>query len=707
MYQVSEEYKEAMKASVQRFSLFGDVGGVPFEEKDILAGSFGITNQCSDNTRVQIGTVYVGELDATFIGLEIPRYSWKGREISPFFGRYTDDPLNPEQIPLGVFSVAEAQWTAAGVVVKAYDNMSKLDKACTVTSVSGLPFQLATMACTSCGVQLGTTAAEFSLFANGSEQMAMFTENDIETWRDFISWLSQALACFVYAGRDGKIYFRPYDQNVVDEISDTHRFVGAEFSDFETRYTGLSCVNIAQKTTTYYGMEEDDGLTYNLGSNPFLQYGVGASQDAMRTSVLRAIQAIKYVPFKVSLIGDPAYDLGDVFRFPDGIGDGDVLYCMTKYSWTYNGDYTMEGVGENPALMNAKSKTDKNLEGLLASQDDNGMKYTQFTNVNEIDVGDGEHRQVMNIRFVCQKQTHVAIEMQFNLIAMTTEEGSYEEGYVNDDAVGTFTYYVDGSEIEMIHPKHTWQDGEYTFRLRYDLSGVESSIHNWEVWLNMHGGAIHVDPYYLNVTIMGQGVVADDFNGIVQASDVVPRHDFRNIRKAFTELVDVAVHTPVAKTISDALRRHKFTEIFRGISDSVFSSGDVMVFRPVTNQDKVTHTATVEDGIWKGSGTIVGGDAAYVETIALTGIDHVIATSSNANFIVSADGGLTWVGHTENGWVQDAYMTRLEIEGVTSEQWAELGDSVAVRTYIEADASLSTLNCYGASMPSEINQGGL
>ena len=36
MYQVSEEYREAMKASVQRFSLFGDVGGVPFEEKDIL-----------------------------------------------------------------------------------------------------------------------------------------------------------------------------------------------------------------------------------------------------------------------------------------------------------------------------------------------------------------------------------------------------------------------------------------------------------------------------------------------------------------------------------------------------------------------------------------------------------------------------------------------------------------------------------------------
>ena len=119
MYEVSEAYKEAMKSPVQRFALIGKIGEVDFDESNVLAGSFSITNQCSDNTNVQIGTVYVGELSATFRNTGIPRYSWKDRKITPFFGRYTDDPLNPERVPLGVFNVSEAQWTAAGVVVTA------------------------------------------------------------------------------------------------------------------------------------------------------------------------------------------------------------------------------------------------------------------------------------------------------------------------------------------------------------------------------------------------------------------------------------------------------------------------------------------------------------------------------------------------------------------------------------------------------------
>jgi len=701
MYQVSDDYKDAMKAPVQRFMIDGMIGSVGFDRSNLLADSFSITNQCSDNTRVQIGTVYVGELDATFIDVPIPRYSWKDREIKAYFGRYTTDPLNPEKIPLGIFKITEAQWTAAGVVVKAYDNMAKLDKACTITSASGLPYALATMVCENCGVELGTTEAEFSHFANGSEQLAMFTENDVETWRDFASWLAQTLGCFCCAGRDGKIYFRQYNQIVVDEISDEHRFVGAEFSDFETRYTGLSCVNIDEKTTSYYGIEEDDGLTYNLGSNPFLQYGVNAAKDALRQQVLRAIQEIKYVPFKVSMIGDPAYDLGDVFRFPDGIGDGNALFCMTKFSWQFNGNYVMEGVGENPALMNAKSKTDKNLEGLSKQADDSGMKYTQFTNVDNVDVGDGENVQILLIRFIAQKTTHAVIEMMFDMDVETTESGSYEDGWINDDAVGSFRYYVDGELIDTLEPVHTWQDGTYTHRLRYDLAGVEAAIHTWEVWLNMDGGSVHMDPYHLNVVIAGQGIVADDFRGTINVRDIVPKHDFLGIRKGITDSFEITTHTPQERDMEDNVLKRNFTQVFRSFTEDLFATGSIMVFRPVTNQDKVETTATVSDGIWIGSGTIVGGDAAYVQTIPISGIDHVVATSSNAEFLCSADDGETWRGYTVEGWVEDAYMTRNEIQAITGEEWAELGERVIVRAVIETDASLSTLNCYGAYVPEE------
>jgi hypothetical protein len=84
MYKVSDAYKTAMKKPVQQFSLSGTIStstigtSATFTDKNILTGSFSITNQCSDESSVLIGQVYVGELDATFLNVAVPRYAWKG-----------------------------------------------------------------------------------------------------------------------------------------------------------------------------------------------------------------------------------------------------------------------------------------------------------------------------------------------------------------------------------------------------------------------------------------------------------------------------------------------------------------------------------------------------------------------------------------------------------------------------------------------------
>jgi hypothetical protein len=66
------------------------------------------------------------------------------------------------------------------------------------------------------------------------------TTNDVETWRDLVSWLAQTIGCFATADREGNIVFRSFNQTVVDTIDDAHRFTGGSFSDYVTRYTGLS-----------------------------------------------------------------------------------------------------------------------------------------------------------------------------------------------------------------------------------------------------------------------------------------------------------------------------------------------------------------------------------------------------------------------------------------------------------------------------------
>ena len=123
MYVVSEQYKAAMKQPVQSFRMKGTIGAVPFWDENILSGSFSITNQCSDETNVGIGQVYIGQLKATFNGLHLEKRTLLGKPITPVCGLKLADG-SYEDVPLGVFYIAEANWTLSGVEITAYDGMS-------------------------------------------------------------------------------------------------------------------------------------------------------------------------------------------------------------------------------------------------------------------------------------------------------------------------------------------------------------------------------------------------------------------------------------------------------------------------------------------------------------------------------------------------------------------------------------------------------
>ena len=366
MYAVSQAFLDAMQRPVQRHRIKGTVGSVPFTEANILSGSFSITGQCSDTSNVQIGQVYTSELKITLLkSLGLSRYTIKDSEIAPFFGLRLASGVY-EYIPLGIFTVSKASWAASGVEITAYDNMAKLDRSFTTETLIGTPYELMTLACESCGLELGMKKRDFAAFANGQRELSLYADNDIKTWRDCVSWIAQAIGCNVFAGRDGRIVLRAYGQTVVDTIDTEHRLNGSTFDDYETRYTGLSVVNAAEQMTVYYSLSEDDGLTYNLGTNPFLQEDHDGTVEELCREILSALTRIRYVPFKVDMIGNPAFDLMDVLCFEGGFADGTKISCITKYTFHYNAKYSIQGVGTNPELASAQSKSDKNISGLMA-----------------------------------------------------------------------------------------------------------------------------------------------------------------------------------------------------------------------------------------------------------------------------------------------------------------------------------------------------
>ena len=494
MYQVSEEYLKQTKRKVQTFRLAGTVNKIAFTNHDILSGSFTITNQCSEQNDVKIGSVYIGELKCTFKpDLQVP--DWTNAQIIVSEGLLIGGTAW-EDVPLGVYTVSEANDTEYGVDITAYDNMARFNRSCTVDITIGTPYELLTLACTTCEVELGLTQADVDALPNGTESLSLYTENDIETWQDFVFWVAQATGTIATMDREGKLVLRSYTQNVVDTLTNHERFTGSKFSKFETRYSGLSCVNMENNTTSYYGSDPDNYLTYNLGSNPFLQYGVDSYKEQIRRAVLDALLKIDYVPFETSCLCGAMYDLGDIIRCTDGIAPGKKLGCVMMYDYTFNGGYKITGFGSDPALASAKSKTDKNLEGLRNNVSTNEILFFNYENASAIQIGDGESKAIIDIRFTSSVSIGVLFQAEV-LLDATAEE----------DVIGSIEYTLNEVTIMGYNPTETWKNGKHILSLMYMLMIEENSINRWMVKLNIAGGSIAIAPGAVRAVIYGQGLV--------------------------------------------------------------------------------------------------------------------------------------------------------------------------------------------------------
>lgn len=550
MYSVSNKYIQDMKEPVARFALSGTIGTESFTEANIVGGSFSITNQCVDNDEILLGAAYIGELQATFQNININRYEWVGKVITPIHTRIFPDGTS-ESVPLGVFTVAEAVWSAEGIAVRAYDNMSKLDKTADFSATTGTPYSILQNISLLSGVTLGMTQAEVEALPNGTEMIGLWADNDIETYRDMVYWLAQMLASIVLIDRQGRLYLRTYGMNPVDEVTEQNRFMDANFSDYESRYSGVSIVDMQSETTRYYGTEPDIYLTYNLGANPFMQYGTLSTRERMVRAVLNALASVAYVPFQVTMLGDPAYDLGDVLTLSGGLGDGSKHFVIQKYSYKLHNNYEAEGVGKNPDVANAKSKSDKQISALLNNTKQNEIQYYFYTNSERIVVGDGQTRNIIDVRFSSLKATVVMFHAEVLLEADTTVNG-----IEYNDLIGTVTYYINGDEVLTRHPIETWVDGEHILHLMYHINIGDAQLCRFVATLTANGGDITIPIDGIEAVVSGQGLAAvGEWDGYLDLEDIVDELVISSmtIERDIEEEVSISQDVPYRLTLIDTV----------------------------------------------------------------------------------------------------------------------------------------------------------
>lgn len=541
MYPVSEAFLTAVLENTRKFYWTGKIttkaGAVyEFGNEDIVKGSGYISSQCCGSSEIEIGTVYAAEMGITLYS-GIDRYTLEDARIELFYHlRVAGGTF--EQVPMGIYEISEANRTLHCLEIKAYDYMLRFEKNFNGFETVGNAYAFLVLCCKACDVELAHSQLEIEAMPNGSELLSVYTENDIETYRDVLYYVGQVLGGFFCMNREGKLELRKYGNGPVVTVTSKQRF-SSSFSDFITRYTAISSTNIRTQIAEYYALEQDDGLTMNLGVNPLLQFGLEETRKTLLEHILADLSVIRYVPFDSDTIGNPALDLGDVLVFSGGHADEAQLACVTGFQIKINGKHSLKCVGKNPRLVQAKSKNDKNISGLLNRIEAGKIGIHTFTNASAYSVSNTD-TNIISIEFAAAEETHV----QFFAIVLVdvTADGISQNGKAagtviipvpaaedgtetpNDisievelpvtfsadgRAVAYIKYELNDEEILIHHPVETWGSGKHVLPLYYPIEKLFPNFTNTlNVYLRMEDGTGQIETGGCIASISGQGMAA-------------------------------------------------------------------------------------------------------------------------------------------------------------------------------------------------------
>ena len=507
---------------------------------------------------------------------------------------------------MGIFEVSEANRTVHVLELKAYDLMLRFDRAFNGFETIGTAYGMMALCGTACGVELAQTQAEIEALPNGSELLSIYSENDIETYRDVLYFTAQVLGGFFCINRAGKLEFRQYGETPVMEILQKHRF-SSSFSDFVTRYTAVSSTNLRTQTSEYYALETDDGLTMNLGVNPLLQFGLEETRAELCGNILNALSKVNYVPFDSDTIGNPALDLGDVMTFSGGQADAQQITCVTSFTVKIGGRQSLKCVGKNPRLSQAKSKNDKNISGLLNQIEAGKIGIHTFTNASGYTIRETNVR-IISIEFASKEENHaqffgqVVVDVAADPAARSANAsgtivipflsenggeiaGADADGTENDTealdaasadttdisvdvslpvtwtedgkAVCYVTFELNNAEILLHHPVETWHSGKHILSLYYPIENIVPNITNtFNVYLRMEDGSGSVGIGDCIASISGQAMAAAAaWDGRIDIEETAALFSVGGglQSKDFTDVMAVETMELVQRSYSDTL----------------------------------------------------------------------------------------------------------------------------------------------------------
>lgn len=398
MYQVSNDIIKLIESRSRKIEWEGTVtltdgAQVAFTRRNISEGTGSLNLSCAPSSAATWGNAYLGELVLSFKNLDADRTKLQNAIVSLSFrvigtgsitwgeaasntwaelSAYTWGSLVlSKSIPMGLFVVSEAMRDYGSVKIRAYNYMRKFDKTiAAIDEQARTPYQWLALACSTCGVVLGMSYSQVFSLPNGRRLVKFAnSDNTIKTWRDLLSAVCAIIGGNAVIDRSGALIVRPYNDIVVDAISPGKRY-SSSFSDYESYYTGLRLsyeeTGVQEYVTNAETTEQDTGLVYDLGKNPFMQITDETTRKAMMQELIDRQSGLRYTPYRMTGPLNPLYDLMDTLIFTGNHAE-DSIAPITSITYRIGGEMSLSCGGENPALMTAESKESKALEGMSAN----------------------------------------------------------------------------------------------------------------------------------------------------------------------------------------------------------------------------------------------------------------------------------------------------------------------------------------------------
>lgn len=599
MYPTTNDYQTAMGSNSTGHKLRGTVNGVTFEGENVLQNTFVVKNQFCPATKIELGGVYVGEMDLTFTteyatGLGL-RGSWKGKTITAEIGVEIGTDLF-EYVPVngGAYTIQDVTWTNNGLKVVAYDNMSKFDKNINFSTSSGYVYDFISFSCSECGVTLGMTQEEIEVMTNGDAFIGLETGSPVTTYRDVISNIAVVMCSFATINRSGELVFVPIPNTaaITATVPAKLRY-STSFSDYTSFYSMLEVTN-QDGTISSYMNNNFGGLSMDIGESPFLQIGTSVYIKTMRQNIIDALEHFRAVPFKVSMLSNPAIDLGDVFKFTGGIGQDSVGVVM---SLTHKvNSTTIEGYGENPAVSGVESALEKDIANTAKNSKEQSFNYYTYANMQEITLSEIP-KPIVHVLFAVNEETTVSVWHEAKILSELAGDSQEIE----------YQWFLDGNLMPN-NPIDTFgEDGFHTEPHPYWFENVSPGMaHIWEVRAKTNGGTATIDVGDVHAFIMGQKMVAQGtWGGTWEITDEMSTVIFDRAIATLTDSATLSLESPSPDlSVSDTMGVFGAGQVIVTLTDSAVLTLASVMLNLVTEgnnpQNIVTEGATPQNLVTEG-----------------------------------------------------------------------------------------------------------